>query len=78
MTEVVVKLTLHIFCAEITSPRLSRGLPYKPLFFEDGGAVGQQQQKGEPLLVEALGKFQLALVICLFLHLVGIKDLDYF
>merc|ERR1711963_701564 len=37
--------------------RLSRGLPYKPLFFEDGDAVGQQQQKGEPLLVEALGDY---------------------
>merc|ERR1712156_453792 len=37
--------------------RLGRGLPYKPLFFEDGGAVGQQQQKGEPLLVEALGDY---------------------
>merc|ERR1711936_663785 len=37
--------------------RLGRGLPYKPLFFEDGDAVGQQQQKGEPLLVEALGDY---------------------
>ena len=57
-SKVVVKFTPHIFCAEITSLRLGRGLPYKPLFFEDGDAVGQQQQKGEPLLVEALGKFQ--------------------
>merc|ERR1712156_1193120 len=37
--------------------RSGRGLPYKPLFFEDGDAVGQQQQKGEPLLVEALGDY---------------------
>merc|ERR1711963_63396 len=37
--------------------RLGRGLPYKPPFFEDGDAVGQQQQKGEPLLVEALGDY---------------------
>merc|ERR1712013_610432 len=37
--------------------RLGRGLPYKPLFFEDSDAVGQQQQKGEPLLVEALGDY---------------------
>merc|ERR1711963_287962 len=37
--------------------RLGRGLPYKPPFFVDGDAVGQQQQKGEPLLVEALGDY---------------------
>ena len=63
-SKVVVKFTPHILCAEITSLRLGRGLPYKPLFFEDGDAVGQQQQKGEPLLVEALGKFQLCSSVC--------------
>merc|ERR1719273_216125 len=34
--------------------RLGRGLPYKPLFWEESDV---QQQHGEPLLVEALGDY---------------------
>merc|ERR1711936_550696 len=39
---------------DMDDDRLSRGLPFKPLFWEEGDA---QQQQGEPLLVEALGDY---------------------
>ena len=37
--------------------RPGRGLPYKPLFWEESDV--QQHQHGEPLLVEALGEIQM-------------------
>ena len=42
--------------------RLVRGLPYKPLFWEESDL--QQHQHGEPLLVEALGEYSADSHVC--------------